>query len=414
MFLPRATLTVPRLRLRVSPAPLIVIASLAAALSSPPTRAWAQENADDTASRAANLQGQVPRMDFDRLRHAFGRLARGEKALHKFEFTNTGKGTLQVRSIHAACGCVNTRVEPTDTFAPGESGRIVFEFDSSLFVGPVVRTITVDTNSTSPATQTLTFTADVAPEIVLRPNVVTMGEIPKEYTGTFVIEADVSGRAPTGGKSMAAATVNKSTLTPSQKAQALDESSLLRVTHVATSSPTLVGSIVSSDDKKARVEVKVQGPLPIGPFRERVTLWNNSRHMKELVVAVTGEVVGHVKPSAEYLEFGVVGAPKSVRRSLTLTSDEASFRVNAVEIDMRRSEALRGVKPSEIVAFSTEKTKDGVVVHFDMRVPGNLSALGGETVGNGKVNASGVFVVRTSDPDYKEIRVPFFGVLRTQ
>ncbi|MCA2958805.1 MAG: DUF1573 domain-containing protein [Silvanigrellales bacterium] len=373
------------------------------------SRAHAQSTGDQAGE---NLQGQMPRMEFERLRHSFGTLSRGQKVSHRFEFSNTGKGVLQVRSIHAACGCVNTRVEPKDTFAPGEKGEIVFEFDSSLFVGPVVRTITVDTNALNPATQTLTFTADVSPEIVVRPNVITMGERPKEFTGSFLVEVDFGPRAPAGRSGALETALERSSLSSAQKAQALDTTGPLRIVHVATSTPSLLATVVEKEGSRAKVEVKVQGPLPIGPFRERLTLWNNSRHMKELVVAITGEVVGHVKPSAKYLEFGVVAAPQAVRRSLTLTSDEERFKVNAVEVDMRKSEALRGVKSSELVSVTTERTQGGVVVHFDMRVPGALASSAGD--GTRNVNASGVFVVRTSDPDYKEIRIPFFGVLRKE
>lgn len=371
-----------------------------------------------SAQAAENLQGQMPRMEFERLRHSFGALSRGQKVTHRFAFSNTGTGVLQVRSIHAACGCVNTRVEPKDTFAPGEKGEIVFEFDSSLFVGPVVRTITVDTNALNPATQTLTFTADVTPEIVVRPNVIAMGERPKEFTGSFFVEVDFGSRAAAASSaspspSAGEVALERSSLTPAQKAQALDMTQPLRIVATSTSAPALFATVLEQQGSRAKVELKVQGPLPIGPFRERLSLWNNSRHMKELVVAITGEVVGHVKTSAKYLEFGVVAARQSVRRSLTLTSDVSSFQVTGVEVDLRQSEALRGVKFSELVTVTTERTREGAVVHFDMRVPGTLVA-STQAPKLRNVNASGVFLVRTNDPDYKEIRVPFFGVLRKE
>lgn len=353
-----------------------------------------------------NLQGQTPHMEFSRLRHSFETLSRGEKVSHAFPFTNTGKGTLQVRSIHAACGCVNTRVEPKDTFAPGESGKVVFEFDSSLFVGPLVRTITVDTNARNPSTQTLTFSADIVPEMILRPNVITMGEIPKEFEGAFDVEVDFAPRAAGETGTHVRDAVNRSTLPGALKSQVLAARGPVRIVQAATSTPTLVASVVDADERKAKVRVSVRGPLPIGPFRERLTLWNSSRHMKEAVVAITGEVVGHVKPSATYLEFGVVTGRTAVRRSLKLASDQSDFKVSAVEVEVRRSEALKSIRAVDLIAFQTERTKEGVVVHFDMRVPPAL------TTEARNVNASGALIVRTSDPDYREIRVPFFGVLR--
>ncbi|NBW81494.1 DUF1573 domain-containing protein, partial [bacterium] len=108
-----------------------------------------------------NLQGQKPQVEFASMRYDFGDITRGQKVSFAFELQNVGTGALQIRSIHSACGCVNTRVEPKDVFMPGEKGKISFEFDSSHFAGSVVRTLTVDTNQARNSTQTLTFSANI-------------------------------------------------------------------------------------------------------------------------------------------------------------------------------------------------------------------------------------------------------------
>jgi len=154
--------------------------------------------------------------------------------------------------------------------------------------------------------------------------------------------------------------------------------------------------------------VTFKGNLPIGPLREKVSVWNSSRYLKELVVPIYGDVVGHVKQSAKYVEFGVVTRPDFVRRTLTFTSDRKDFVVENVTAELRRTDALEGVTIADLLKYSTVRTNAGTQMNFELRFPEKLSA------NFMPVNASGVFIVRTNDPDYKEVKVPFFGVLRQE
>lgn len=355
-----------------------------------------------------NLQGQQPRMDFSKLRHDFGSLNRGQKVSHSFEFVNSGKGVLQVRSIHSSCGCVNTKVEPTDEFAPGDKGRITFEFDSSYFADAIVRTLTVDTNAQQPSTVTLTFTANIRQEVQSAPSLVSIGEVPKEFSKTFLVSLQAQDRADAAAPETAVISLDKVMLKDDVKASLLAPGKgPIRWLAVTSSSPGIVASLVTDNPKEPKLKITFGGSLPIGPLRERITVWNTSRHLKELVIPLVGEVTGHVKPSAKYLEFGVVPKAAVVRRSLTLKADSKDFKVAGVAVELRKSDNLRNVKSEDVIKFETEKLNDGIVIHFDMRYP-NLGLEAQEM----PVNASGVFVVRTNDPDYKEIRVPFFGVLK--
>jgi hypothetical protein len=117
-------------------------------------------------------------------------------------------------------------------------------------------------------------------------------------------------------------------------------------------------------------------------------------------------VVGHVKQSAKYIEFGVVTRSEDVKRTLTLTSDRKDFKVESVTAELRRTDALEGVAIADLLKYSTMRGENATQVNFELRFPEALAAA------NQPINASGLFLVRTNDPDYKEVRVPFFGVLR--
>lgn len=360
-------------------------------------------------SAADNLQGQKPYADFKTLRHHFGSITRGQKVSYSFEFKNTGSGVLQIRSIHSACGCINTRVEPKDVFLPSESGKISFEFDSSNFSGPLVRTLTLDTNQIRNTTQTLTFSANVVEEIRALPALLGVGEVLPEYTKAWLIQLPVSLRASGAEPESVPAHAEKAGV-PALIAGRLKDAPEVKPLFATSSHPAIVAEIVPPDAKNKDHQLKVtfKGGLPIGPLREKVSVWNSSRYLKELVVPIYGDVVGHVKQSAKYVEFGVVSRPELVRRALTFTSDRKDFVVESVTAELRKTDALEGIGIADLLKYSTVKLAAGTQLNFELRFPEKLAA------NFMPVNASGVFIVKTNDPDYKEVKIPFFGVLRQE
>jgi len=113
-----------------------------------------------------------------------------------------------------------------------------------------------------------------------------------------------------------------------------------------------------------------------------------------------------VKQSAKYIEFGVVNKSQDVKRTLSFTSDRPDFKVESVTAELRKTDALEGVSIADILKYSTVVASNSTQVNFELRFPDRLKGA------QQPVNASGLFIVKTNDPDYGEVRVPFFGVLR--
>ncbi|NBO38859.1 DUF1573 domain-containing protein [bacterium] len=358
---------------------------------------------------ADNLQGQKPLAEFTQMRYDFGDIVRGQKVSFAFEFKNVGSGVLQIRSIHSSCGCVNTKVEPKDVFAPGEKGKLSFEFDSSYFAGNIIRTLTVDTNQARNSAITLTFTANVQEEIHASPALLSVGEVLPEYNKAWLINLSTALRATSSEPETIPAAAEKAGLTSSQLSQLRDTKEVKPI-FATSSQPAIAAEIVAPSGKGKDYQLKLtfKGGLPIGPLREKVSIWNTSRHLKELIIPIVGEVVGHVKQNVKYIEFGVVTRPETVKRALTVSSDRKDFQVESVSAELRRSDALEGITIADILKYSTTRGQTGTQVNFELRYPDALSAA------LQTINASGMFIVRTNDPDYKELRVPFFGVLRQE
>lgn len=88
----------------------------------------------------------APIISFDSLICNFGTLAIGEKFPHTFRFTNTGKSPLLITQVNPSCGCTTAKDWPQYPIAPGESGQISVEFNSTGNSGSVDKSISVLTN----------------------------------------------------------------------------------------------------------------------------------------------------------------------------------------------------------------------------------------------------------------------------
>ncbi|HPX76122.1 MAG TPA: DUF1573 domain-containing protein [Bacteroidales bacterium] len=102
----------------------------------------------------------APKIEFENINFEFGTIKAGEKASHKFMFTNKGKSDLIIRKIKAACGCTATNPEKM-IIKPGETSHISVAFNSTGRKGKQNKSITVITNDPTNHTTTLRIIGDV-------------------------------------------------------------------------------------------------------------------------------------------------------------------------------------------------------------------------------------------------------------
>ncbi|MDR2466899.1 MAG: DUF1573 domain-containing protein [Prevotellaceae bacterium] len=98
---------------------------------------------------------------FDATTHDFGNISEEMgKAVHSFQFTNTGNKPLVITNVKASCGCTTPKwtKEPV---RPGETGEVVAEYRTSP--GSFNKNLTVTTNG-SPASVVLYIKGNVSPK----------------------------------------------------------------------------------------------------------------------------------------------------------------------------------------------------------------------------------------------------------
>ena len=102
-----------------------------------------------TLSLALNVQAQTtgPAIEFTSQVVDYGEIERGSDGIRIFEFVNSGNQPLIISKVYSSCGCTIPK-KPEAPIAPGEKGEIQVKYDTNR-VGPIRKTITVNSNATS-------------------------------------------------------------------------------------------------------------------------------------------------------------------------------------------------------------------------------------------------------------------------
>lgn len=90
--------------------------------------------------------GQKAKIEFQETSFNFGTISEaGGKAIHVFNFKNTGNTPLILTNVRAGCGCTTPEWN-RQPIAPGESGNIKVSFDPRNRPGSFTKSITVNSN----------------------------------------------------------------------------------------------------------------------------------------------------------------------------------------------------------------------------------------------------------------------------
>lgn len=95
--------------------------------------------------------GPTTTITFPEDRFNYGTIKAGEKVKHTFKFKNTGNEPLVLSDARSTCGCT-VPTWPREPIAPGKSGEITVEFDSSGKGGPQSKRVTIVANTNPPET----------------------------------------------------------------------------------------------------------------------------------------------------------------------------------------------------------------------------------------------------------------------
>ncbi|RQP14401.1 MAG: DUF1573 domain-containing protein [Chryseobacterium sp.] len=89
----------------------------------------------------------------------FGDVKKGDVVSHTYDITNTGENPLIISMVKPGCGCTAPEYS-REAIAPGETGKVTLQFDSSTFQDKVEKYAEVFAN-TEKTPIMLTFSANV-------------------------------------------------------------------------------------------------------------------------------------------------------------------------------------------------------------------------------------------------------------
>src|SRR5438093_895283 len=121
--------------------------------------------ASDTATN-----GTGPKIQFANPTYEFGRAKGGEAVKHDFIFTNAGDVLLEITGAQPSCGCT-TAGDWSHKVEPGKTGVIPVQFNTGVYNGDVLKTVTVSSNDKNQPQVTLTIKGTVWHPVDVMPNI---------------------------------------------------------------------------------------------------------------------------------------------------------------------------------------------------------------------------------------------------
>lgn len=103
---------------------------------------------------------EKPVIDIPETTFHHGNASPGAMLSHAFTIRNTGKGILKIRKVKASCGCTIPQLEK-DELKPGESTKLIVEFNTFGYSGKQMKTVTVISNDPDAPNIMLSVGADL-------------------------------------------------------------------------------------------------------------------------------------------------------------------------------------------------------------------------------------------------------------
>ncbi len=123
----------------------------------------------------AQVSSNGGRISFKEHSHDFGVFHEGKDAQWDFRFTNTGKDSIRITSVHAQCGCTTPSYDH-HTVAPGDTGKISVVYHSEYRPGPFEKEVVITTDG-DPATVKVRIKGNVLPKPLKGRDITLIGGI---------------------------------------------------------------------------------------------------------------------------------------------------------------------------------------------------------------------------------------------
>jgi hypothetical protein len=261
----------------------------------------------------------------------FGTVAKGDKLDWSFLIKNTGDADLQIIAAKPSCGC--TVADFDKVIKPGETGKVNAHVDTTAFVGPIAKTVTIETSDPSTPSAQLTINAVVKPYV-------------DAFPAGFVRYNMLLGDAETQFITLYSEEDEPFAITKVET-----PGDWVKVTYAKIDDPAqMVPNVGRPGQAQYKLAITVGGPdAQIGPLADKIRVSTNSRHQPEYLISVTGVVRPGFRVEPSGINFGeVMSTDPAATRSIIVRSNNLkapeTFSVTKAESSI--SGITAAVKPT--------------------------------------------------------------------
>jgi hypothetical protein len=284
--------------------------TLILALAVTPFAAAQEKAATASAAKAPRLTLTEPIKDF-------GTVPKGEVLDWSFEVRNTGTSDLEIISVRPACGC--TVADFDKVIKPGGKGKITAKVDTTTFVGPIAKSVSIETNDASTPVAQVTISAVVKPYVEAHPRGfvrfnILQGEAQKERITLYSEDEN-----------------------PFEIISIESPQEWIKVDHRRAGEGEIVPTIGRAGQAQYLIDITVGGDdARIGPLAEKIRIVTNSPRQPEYSVSVSGVIRPSYRVEPTGVNFGDVAPTESgATRTIIVRSNDLNapekFVVSKVE-----------------------------------------------------------------------------------
>lgn len=288
---------------------LALVLSLTAAFGAEQTKAKKSDTA--AAEKAPRLTVVEPVKDF-------GTVPRGDKLDWTFAIKNTGNSNLEIIAARPSCGC--TVADFDKVIKPGETGKVTARVDTTSFMGPIAKTVTIDTNDPSTPSAQLTLHAIVKPYVEAHPSGLVRFNMLQ------------------GDSDVQTVTLYSEETEPLEILKVETPQPWIKVDYKKIEDPSqIVTTVGRPGQNQYRFNITAGGnDAKIGPLAEKVHIVTNSKHSPDYWITVSGVIRPTFRVEPTGVNFGEVAPTDSAAtRSVVLRSNNLktpeTFVVSKVE-----------------------------------------------------------------------------------
>lgn len=235
------------------------------------------------------ILADAPDIEIDTPTHDFGTLPQMESTEHTFTIKNTGNLPLEILEVTPSCTCEKVELKEK-TIPPGGQTSLDVRYRGSTNSGKTRVAVYLKTNDPDESEVVVSLFGVINGIAGVYPGHFNLGDIGQEESirKSFVIYPRTYGRK-------------------------------LTVKSVIASSPLIKPKLQRVKDKDilARVNFEIQR-LPLGPFRETITVTTDAEKYSDIHVGIEGVVVGELVLEPNQFFMGFLQINKPVRRTVTV------------------------------------------------------------------------------------------------